>query len=173
RALGRVLREGRPADKPLIIGSVKTNIGHLEAAAGVAGLIKVMLSLQHAEIPPHLHFENVNPDIDLDAIPARIPTAPIAWLPGNERRIAGVSAFGLTGTIAHVVVEEAPTAYNADPQEDAVDNAPRLLPLSAQSDVALRALAQAYLDTCASDTTAPSPSLADAAYTAATRRAHH
>ena len=75
RALGRVLSEGRPGDQPCLIGSVKTNIGHLEAGAGIAGLIKVALALYHRRIPGNLHFDRPNPDIDFDALRLRVPTA--------------------------------------------------------------------------------------------------
>lgn len=89
--------------KPLWIGSVKTNIGHLEPAAGIAGLIKAILSVERGVIPPHLHLRSVNPHIDLGAIPAAIPLREEAWA---GRRAAGVSAFGLSGTNAHVIVEQ-------------------------------------------------------------------
>ena len=96
--------------QPLIIGTVKTNIGHLEAAAGIAGIIKTILALQHEEIPRHLHFNSLNPDIvDLEKIPAKIPLETIAWPRKNSHiRRAGISSFGFSGTNAHVILEEAP-----------------------------------------------------------------
>ena len=103
----RRVRPGRGADQPLLIGSVKTNIGHLEAAAGMAGLIKVVLALQHGEIPPHLHFTTPNPHIAWAELPLEVPTAADAVARDGGRRIAGVSSFGFSGTNAHVVVEEA------------------------------------------------------------------
>ncbi len=90
------------------IGSVKTNIGHLDAAAGVAGLIKTILMLEHREIPPSLHFENPNPNLDLDNSPFFVNTQLRQWLSDGAPRRAGVSAFGLGGTNAHMVVEETP-----------------------------------------------------------------
>ena len=99
-----MLGAGRAADRRCYVGSVKTNIGHLEAAAGVAGLIKVVLALQHGEIPPHLHFETPNPQIALGTTArswcrrARTP-----WPRGARPRLAGVSSFGFSGTNAHVV----------------------------------------------------------------------
>src|SRR5207249_9406693 len=106
-ALGAVLGEGRATDRPLLVGSVKTNVGHLEAAAGIAGLIKVVLSLQHDEIPPHLHFLNPSPHIAWGEVPVAIPTVRTPW-PATGRRIAGISSFGFSGTNSHVVLEEAP-----------------------------------------------------------------
>ena len=85
RALGAVLGEGRSQERPLVLGSAKTNIGHLEAAAGVAGLIKVVLSLQHEEIPPHLHFEKPSPHIAWDELPVTVPTD----APGVAARAGG------------------------------------------------------------------------------------
>jgi acyl transferase domain-containing protein/SAM-dependent methyltransferase/acyl carrier protein len=114
RALAAVLSEGRPADRPLMIGAVKTNIGHTEAAAGVAGLIKLVLSLQHSEIPPHLHLQKLNPYIGWDKIPVVVPTTLTAWPAGDKKRIAGVSSFGFSGTNAHVIVEEAPNITDID-----------------------------------------------------------
>src|SRR5207248_2599241 len=108
QALGNVLREGRPADRPVLVGSVKTNVGHLEAAAGVAGLIKVVLALQHDVIPPHLNFVTPNPYVPWADLPISILTEPAAWPAGASSRIAGVSAFGFSGTNAHVVLEQAP-----------------------------------------------------------------
>ncbi len=92
QALGAAL--GRDRSTPLAIGSVKTNIGHAEAAAGIAGLIKVVLSLQHREIPPHLHVKQLSPHIPWNELPLTIPTAPTPWQPINGRRLAGLSSFG-------------------------------------------------------------------------------
>ena len=106
RATSAVYGGGRNGERPLLLGTVKTNIGHLEAAAGVAGLIKVLLSMHHGVIPGNLHFETPSPDIDWEALPVRVVTEPTPWprLDGRPAR-AGISAFGLSGTNAHVVVE--------------------------------------------------------------------
>ncbi len=109
RAAAAVLAVGRDADHPLLVGSVKTNIGHLESAAGVAGLIKTVLCLQHACIPPHLNFEQPNPHIPWDKLPVKIVDRLTDW-PTHAVRVAGVSAFGMSGTNAHVVLESAPLA---------------------------------------------------------------
>jgi acyl transferase domain-containing protein/acyl carrier protein len=108
RALSVALNKGRSSEEPLVVGSVKTNIGHLEAAAGVAGLIKTILAMQHQTIPPHLHFQNPSSYFDWNG-PLKIPTESTPWLTQNEPRIAGVSSFGASGTNAHVILEEAPT----------------------------------------------------------------
>ena len=107
RRSGAVLAPGAPTDRPLLLGSVKTNIGHLEAAAGVAGLIKVVLALQHGTIPPHLHLQQPSPHIAWERF-ADSRSRPRArpGRRGRRRRIAGVSSFGFSGTNAHVVVEE-------------------------------------------------------------------
>jgi len=107
RALGAALH-GRDAEKPCRVGSVKTNIGHLEAASGIAGLIKTVLALHHEAIPSHLHFHRPSPDIPWDELPLVVPTTVEPWQPGDRRRVAGVSAFGFSGTNAHVVLAEAP-----------------------------------------------------------------
>src|SRR6201993_3899439 len=91
-----------------MIGSVKTNIGHLEAAAGIAGLIKVILSLEHQELPKHLHFRNPSPHIPWDRLAVRGGDEPTAWESNGRPRVAGVSSFGFSGTNAHVILEEAP-----------------------------------------------------------------
>jgi acyl transferase domain-containing protein len=142
-ALGAVVGEHREATRPVLIGSVKTNIGHLESAAGVAGLIKVILSLQNQEIPPHLHLEQVNPRISLTAANAAIPTRPTPWPRGKKRRVAGISSFGFVGTNAHVVVEEAPERTNSDYGE-LPRPVHRLLALSARTPMALTKLAARY-----------------------------
>ena len=108
RLSARVFRADRDPETPLVIGSVKTNVGHLEAAAGVTGLIKLILALQHKEIPPHLHMTAPNPHIDWTAMPLKVADAIMPWDPIDGRRIGGVSAFGFSGTNAHVIVEEAP-----------------------------------------------------------------
>ena len=111
-ALKTVLMQDRTPNHSCAIGSVKTNIGHLEAAAGIAGLIKVVLSLQHQEIPPNLHLQTLNPHISLAGTPLSIPTACQPWPVGTERRFAGVSSFGFGGTNAHVVLAEAPLSQH-------------------------------------------------------------
>ena len=165
-AISKVLGERGRADRPLVVGSVKTNIGHLEAAAGIAGLIKVVLSLQHEEIPQHLHLKEVNPRISLEAMRATIPTHAMPWRSGGQRRIAGVSSFGFGGTNAHVVVEEAPPSA---PVLASDDRPLHLLALSAKSEAALRKVArrvEAHLEAH------PSQSPGDVCFTAITGRAH-
>ncbi|MER7102797.1 beta-ketoacyl synthase N-terminal-like domain-containing protein, partial [Streptomyces humidus] len=107
-ALGAALGEGRPSDEPLRVGSLKTNVGHLEGAAGIAGLVKTVLSLQHREIPPSLNYRTPNPDIPLDALRLRVQDTVSSWPRPDRPLVAGVSAFGMGGTNAHVVLEEAP-----------------------------------------------------------------
>ncbi|MER6434102.1 type I polyketide synthase [Streptomyces sp900105245] len=107
-ALGSTLGAGRPADAPLRIGSVKTNIGHLEAAAGIAGMLKVLLAMKNGELPPTLHFNEPNPNIDLDGLRLCVQAEGGPWTPDGGSRIAGVSSFGFGGTNCHVVLEELP-----------------------------------------------------------------
>ena len=103
-ALGAALCQGRSRQDALLIGSVKTNIGHLEAAAGVAGLIKAVLALEHGQIPAHLHFEQPSPHIRWEQLAVRVPVQLEQWhRPAKGRRIAGVSSFGFSGTNAHIV----------------------------------------------------------------------
>ena len=142
-ALGAVMDEGRPADRPLLIGSVKTNIGHLEAAAGVAGLIKVVLALQHGQLPAQLHWNTPSPHIRWDKLKLRVVDRLQAWEPINGRRLAGVSSFGFSGTNAHVVLEEAPSAAEF---EQRAARPVEVLPLSAKSAAALRMMAAQYRD---------------------------
>src|SRR5207249_5817532 len=112
-AMAQVFRcaGGRPG--ACRIGAVKTNVGHLDAAAGIAGLIKTILALRHELIPPTLHFEQLNPSIDFAGTPFCVDAKPRRWLRGGVPRRAGVSSFGIGGTNAHVVLEEAPAPANA------------------------------------------------------------
>ncbi len=129
---------GRPADAPACaLGSVKTNIGHLDSAAGVAGLIKTVLALEHGAIPPSLHFESPNPELDLAAGPFQVNAALTAWPATGRPRRAGVSSFGIGGTNAHVVLEEAPPAAPSGPSRPW-----QLLTLSARTASALEAMTE-------------------------------
>ncbi len=105
-ALGAVLGKGRPANDPLRVGSVKTNIGHLEAAAGMAGLIKVVLSMENGELPPSLHYQTPNPHIPFEELRVRVQAAREPWEARDGKRIAGISSFGFGGTNAHVILEK-------------------------------------------------------------------
>jgi acyl transferase domain-containing protein/NADPH:quinone reductase-like Zn-dependent oxidoreductase/ubiquinone/menaquinone biosynthesis C-methylase UbiE/acyl carrier protein len=141
QALGAVFGPGREAVTPLLIGSLKTNVGHLEAAAGVSGLIKVVLSLQHREIPQHLHFEQPSPHIPWDRLPVRVTSEREPWAPLHGKRIAGVSSFGFSGTNAHVVLEEAPIV---PPKTSSNERPLHLLTLSARTEPALSTLVELY-----------------------------
>jgi thioester reductase-like protein len=162
--LGR--RAGRAADQPLVLGSVKTNIGHLEPAAGIAGLIKAALALAREEIPPHVHFREPNPMLPLAEGPFEIPTAPRPWKRGAQRRVAGVSSFGLSGTNAHVVLAEAPPE---PPPARSVERPLHLLTLSARDGTALRELAGRYADFVERR---PEIDVGDLCFTANAGRAH-
>ncbi|MFZ5894826.1 MAG: SDR family NAD(P)-dependent oxidoreductase [Myxococcota bacterium] len=140
-ALKAVLLENRPAERRCAIGSVKTNLGHLEAAAGVAGLIKTALSLQHARIPAHLHLERLNPAITLEGAPLFIPQETLAWSTQGGPRRAGVSSFGFGGTNCHVVLEEAPPQRTS---EEKLERPAHLFTLSARTEEALKALAMRF-----------------------------
>lgn len=178
--------EGREAERPLRVGSVKTNLGHLEAAAGVAGLIKVLLALREEVIPRHLHFVEPNPRFDWAGQRVRVVSEPSAWVPevGRPRR-AGLSSFGYSGTNAHLIVEgwegrsserrrrfspsESPDRYGPPEADETrlAERGQRVLPLSAKTEPALRELAGRYLDWLTEE--AP---LADTAWTAGVGRSH-
>ena len=109
-ALGDVFGE-RSKDAPLLVGSLKTNIGHTEGAAGIAGIIKAALAIQHRQIPAHLNLENPNPLIPWDELPIKVPQSLTPWTaPEGGKLRAGSSSFGFSGTNAHVILEEAPRA---------------------------------------------------------------
>ena len=178
KSLENVYGQDRDADNPLLIGSVKTNIGHLESAAGIAGLIKVVLSMQHEYIPAHLHFKQANPLIELDRIPAIIPKDGQSWQPvaTPERLIAGISSFGFSGTNAHVILEKSVVQDSSAQAEGGI----HLLTLSAKSETALKDLAQSYVDylsdsperSLQTDRDVCVPSLSDICYTSHIGRAH-
>src|SRR3546814_201740 len=99
---------GRDRRRPVVLGALKANIGHLGPAAGIAGLLKAIAAVGDGRIPPNLHFRALNPSIALDGLPAAFPTSVTPWPEGDGRRVAGVSSFGFSGTNAHVVLEAAP-----------------------------------------------------------------
>jgi acyl transferase domain-containing protein/acyl carrier protein len=136
QALSAVMCEGRSTSRPLMVGSVKTNVGHLEAAAGMAGLIKTILALRHHEIPPHLHLNTPNPHIPWKDLCIAVPLQSARWDSEGIPRIAGVSSFGATGTNAHVILEEAPTPAN---RPQGVDRPLHVLTLSGKDEAALSA----------------------------------
>jgi acyl transferase domain-containing protein/acyl carrier protein len=165
-ALAAVLGAPRPDGTSCYLGSVKANLGHLEAAAGVAGLIKVVLALGHGEIPRQVHFSQLNPNLAIEGTSVEIAAEHRVWPTGDLPRVAGVSGFGVGGTNAHVVVEEAPLLSSTSPAED---GRPQLLALSAQSPAARRELAATWLELLRT-TTVPVGSLAA---TAGARRSHY
>lgn len=141
-AIVQILAEKRNTSKPLLIGSVKTNVGHLEQAAGIAGLIKVTLAMKHGQIPAHLNFVTPSRHINWSKIPVKIPLSLTQWSPDNGRRIASVSAFGLSGTNAHLILEEAPIRKVVD--QLILDRPFHLFTISAKSIAALKELAIGY-----------------------------
>lgn len=161
-AIAAALAVGRRKDDPLIVGSVKTNIGHLETASGIAGLFKVVLSMQGEVIPPNLHFRTPSPYISWGELAVAVPTQPVEWRRSDVPRLAGVSSFGFGGTNVHVVVEDPP----AVPVHESDDGRHHLLRLSATTDVALRELAARFERHLAQH---PSLSLADVCFTAGVR----
>ena len=209
QAAAAVYGQGRAADRPLLMGSVKTNIGHLESAAGIAGLIKTVLAMKQGVVPRHLHFENPSTLVEWEALPVRVTAEAEDWPRDSGRPPrAGVSAFGISGVNAHVVLEGygpangalagadaarshagAPRRVATAPPEPAAGAPPageafsargaRLLPLSAKSGEALRALAGRYLswldehaEALSAQGAASDPLLSDMAWTAAVGRGH-
>ncbi|REE98557.1 non-ribosomal peptide synthetase/type I polyketide synthase [Thermomonospora umbrina] len=165
RALGRALAIGRAPGAPCYVGSVKTNIGHTESAAGIAGLIKTALSLKHRTIAPHINLERVNPDIDLASLPYEIPTEVTAWPEHEGPARAGVNSFGFGGTNAHVLLEEPPALAPAP--EGPAKTGFTVLPLTARDPEAFPEMAEGLRRELA-DGVSPR----DLGYTLAHRRQH-
>lgn len=184
RAAAAALAAQRSPNNPLFVGSVKTNIGHLEAAAGMAGLLKVLLSIQHDRIPGQLNFEIPNPHIPWDKLAVKVLTETSPW-PNADQRVAGVSAFGMSGTNAHVVItshkpQHAQRRSGAHTTKIAgttsirsesrpAEAAPQIITLSGKTEEALTQLADRYQQCLRND---DSVSLANIAFTANTRRSH-
>lgn len=209
QALGEELSVGRPEGNCCLIGSVKTNIGHLESAAGIAGLIKVALALKHRQVPANLHFLQPNPDIPLDALRLRIPRTLEPWPEGDAAGLAGINSFGFGGTNAHAILQGPPcendkvTGWQGDrgatddkvtrrqgdkmtrerngvpsfghpvtlkPCHPVTVSPCHLLPLSARTPEALKALALSYQHLL--KTRGDTISLADLCFNASMRRSH-
>ncbi|ACK67005.1 Erythronolide synthase [Rippkaea orientalis PCC 8801] len=147
KSLKAVLMGDRTADQPCWLGSVKTNIGHLEAAAGVAGLIKLVLCLQNQEIPPILHFNQLNPYISFKNTSFVIPTTSQTWIVNDQTRVAGISGFSFGGTNCHLIVEESPrvkgTGIN-NKNKTEIDRPVHILTLSAKTEDSLNELVKNY-----------------------------
>ena len=202
-AAAAVYGEGRGADRPLLVGSVKSNIGHAESAAGVAALIKTVLAMNRGVIPRHLHFETPNPNFEWDGMPVRVTSDKTGWPADSGRRpLAGVNAFGLSGTNAHVLVEgygspsddlsqtdgaplpagapqQVPASQpgavdgSSPPSQEEEARPARLLPLSGKSDGALRELARRYLTWLDGEVGGTADAaLSDMAWTAGVGRSH-
>ena len=176
-ALHRAYGDGRTASNRLYVGSVKTNIGHLEAAAGIAGLLKVVLMLRHGRIAPSLNFDKPNPHFAWNDLPLSVPTTSISWpAVDHQPRLAAVSAFGFSGTNAHVIVEGVSWGTFSTSQSEAgtlttcpTETPLHLFTLSAASDEALKSLAEKYDDFIAAR---PELQLAEICFSAATTRDH-
>ncbi|NEP12525.1 MAG: type I polyketide synthase [Symploca sp. SIO2C1] len=180
-AIGTVFNQTHSQNEPLIIGSAKTNIGHLEGSAGIAGLIKVVLQLQYQKIAPILHFNQPSPNINWSQLPVKVPTEVTPWETNAKSRIGGVSSFGFSGTNAHIVIEEAPTQEkkvtvgangnspvgNYPVQEEDLERSAHLLTLSAKTEAAVGDLVSSYQNYLK---TYPELGLGDICYTANTSR---
>ncbi len=164
-ALREVLGRHRPPDRPLALGSVKTNVGHLEGAAGICGLLKALLVVRGAEVFPHLHLQTLNPRIQFDGTPLTIPTRATPWFAGGAPRLAGVSSFGFVGTNAHVILEApapAPVVQSA--------RVPRVIVLSGKTETAATELAARHAAWLEAH---PAADLAAVASTLNAGRSHH
>jgi len=165
RALASVLGEGRAGDKPLLVGSVKSNLGHLDSAAGIAGLMKLALAIERGALPPSLHLNTLNPAIAEEDLPVEVVTELTSWPEHHRPRMGGVSAFGLSGTNAHLVVGQAPVL---EVPERPAERPLQLLTLAAKSEPALRDQARAFANRVA---TLDSAVLGDFCWSAGTGRA--
>ncbi len=171
RALGRVFGPGRDGADPLLIGTLKPNVGHVEAASGMAGVLKVLLAMRHGEIPPSLHHE-VDPELDLESNGMRLVGRPTPWPEGTYGRRAGVSSYGVGGSIAHAVLQQAPPragVVNGRGDRAGRPARPWVFPVSAASEQGVRGLAGAVADWIRAN---PGVDLDSLAHTLTVRRSH-
>ena len=172
-AIVNVFGPNRTADNPLYVGSVKSNFGHLEASAGLLGLVKAALSLEHEEILPSIHFKQLNPGINLGRAPIQVATQRISWQRNGQPRLASVNSFGYSGTNAHAILQEAPTSHNGHASQAAsglIEREGGMLLISARSGAALEELVDKWVDFLEKDT---ADSLPDVLYSAALDRTQH
>ena len=165
KAIGNVIGVDR-ANGPCTIGSVKTNIGHLESAAGIAGLIKVILSIKHRTIPGTIHYHTPNPHIPFEKLNLRVDAGSKPW-PSPGPSLAGINSFGFGGTNVHLILREAEQVEKSEGPHLSIDADCKLLPLSANSGEGLKILAGNFLELLASD---PSLTANDICYAASFRR---
>ena len=163
---GKLATYSETKDKHCAVGAVKTNVGHLDMAAGIAGLIKTTLALKHKQLPPTLHFSEPNPLIDLDNSPFYINTELMPWQTNDFPRRAGVSSFGIGGTNAHLILQEAPQPV---PIHNEIERPSHLFTLSAKNEKALSELIDRYIDFLACNS---EDSLGDICFTTHLGRAH-
>jgi acyl transferase domain-containing protein/NADPH:quinone reductase-like Zn-dependent oxidoreductase/acyl carrier protein len=170
QSLNAVLSEGREPNNKCLVGSVKTNIGHLEAGAGIASVIKTALCLENNQVPPNLHFNTPSPGIDFDRLCLKIPTQ-VENLPGNESSFASVNAFGYGGTNAHAVLQQVPqvTVSREKVKEEVPAKKLFIIPITARDDGALKELAKRYYEFLNTNTI----KLRDFIYSTTQRRSHH
>jgi len=169
KALGNVIGKERKGN-PCSIGSVKSNIGHLEAAAGIAGLIKVVLSIKNKAIPPSLHYKSPNPHIQFDQLNLKVQNKLTSWDSGSGQRIAGVSSFGFGGTNVHLILTEAKDIQKVNNNENGTNSVYQILPLSANNDESLNVIAKDFVDLLESEF---SVSIYDICRAAAKRRSQY
>jgi acyl transferase domain-containing protein len=176
-ALGEVLGEGRPSSRRCYVGSVKTNIGHAEAAGGMAGLIKTVLCLEHGQVPPSLNHRTPTPLVDWNELPLTVPTRLHALPDRGRPALAGITGQGVSALNAHLVVAQGDTraddGHTGRPARPAADGTRYLLAVSARTPAALRALVRAYIDYLGPDGQGSAFTLRDICYSAAMRRQHH
>ncbi len=174
KVLGKVLGHHNARNHPCSIGSVKTNIGHLESAAGIAGIIKVALSLYYRQIPPTLNFQKINPNVNLESLGLVVQEKLGSWPNKSGQNLAGVTAIAMSGLNAHIVMQ-GPPWYSEESigTKKHSTTRPRLLTLSARSPDALSALVKAFIEFLADEETGARFSLEDICFTASVHRAHH
>jgi acyl transferase domain-containing protein len=172
-AIANVFGPGRAPDATLYVGSVKSNFGHIEPGAGLLGLVKVALSLQHGEIFPSIHFKQWNPNIELGSAPIQVPTSVVAWPRSTNRRMAGINSFGYSGTNSHAILQEAPVKETE--YLDGAENRPpqarpnEIVVVTAKSKASLEESVDLWVDYLERE---DAPSLADIAFTSTTGRTH-